>query len=145
MPLPVSLRAVMEEMDALEGWAAHLNTRTGELFTEPTEDAPDGQEFRAKAEEKLAEPGWEPLPDRFEIDEWSVMADFSERMPDGDRRTALLHAIRGGGAFGRLKSLVRAFGIEQQWYGFREAALAGVARRWLEVHGVPYIDDVPAA
>jgi Arc/MetJ-type ribon-helix-helix transcriptional regulator len=47
-------------------------------------------------------------------------------------------AIHGAGAFRMFRSTIRRLGIEKSWYRFREEALAGIARDWLEAHELSY-------
>ena len=47
-------------------------------------------------------------------------------------------AINGRGAFRRFKDTVNRYGIEDQWYAFRDAGYAAVARRWCEENDVEY-------
>ncbi len=48
------------------------------------------------------------------------MARFCSDLDDDSQREALLDAIRGRGAFRRFKDLVHRYGIQQQWYDFRD-------------------------
>ena len=87
MPLPVNLQDVVAEMDALsDEHKAYINRKTGELITitdeearlaedsESEDDLPDWQaEMMPKVREVLDSPDFISLPDRFEIDEWTIM------------------------------------------------------------------------
>jgi hypothetical protein len=79
-----------------------------------------------------------PWPDRFEIDEWSIMDEFAQTQHSERVRQELLEAIHGVGAFRMFRSTIRRLGIEKSWYRFREEALAGIARDWLEAHELSY-------
>ena len=78
------------------------------------------------------------LPDRFDIHEWSIMDAFSRAQVREQTRQELLDAIHGAGAFRMFRGVTRRFGIEQNWYQFREETLAEIAREWLEEHKLPY-------
>ena len=153
---PVSLQAVVDEMNMLSDEAiAYINKRTGELFTVTEEEAslvdagdedsefiPDWQkEALPKVREVLASDDFLPLPDQFEIDEYSIMERFCLYTEDDALREALLQAIRGKGAFRRFKDMVRRRGIEDDWYRHRDGALKRIAADFLELEGIAYVDD----
>ena len=50
----------------------------------------------------------------------------------------LQEAIHGSDAFRMFKSVVRRHRIEQQWYAFRDEALAEIARDWCQAHGISW-------
>ena len=79
-----------------------------------------------------------PLPDRFEIHEWSIMQDFGESQSDPEISGRLLDTIHGPGAFRFFKAELRNIGLENAWYSFRENAFQQIAIRWLEGNGIPY-------
>jgi hypothetical protein len=149
----VSLREVVQEMD-LPGdeWTAYLDTRTGELVSVSDEDA---RATELDEEEQLALPDWQrdslpkvrevlesehyvPLPTKSEIHEWAIIEGFSSAVLDPELRHRLLDAIHGSGAFRRFRDLVRAEGIEAEWYRYRERALEEIAVEWLESRGIAY-------
>jgi ornithine cyclodeaminase/alanine dehydrogenase-like protein (mu-crystallin family) len=57
-----------------------------------------------------------------EIGEYSIMEEFSENYPDAHIRDCLCIAISGKGAFRRFKDTVIRFGIQTEWYAYRDAA-----------------------
>lgn len=79
-----------------------------------------------------------PLPDQREINEYGMMEDFIDDLPDGGKKYTLAMSINGRGAFRRFKDTVRHYGLEEQWYAFREKCYARVARRWCEDNDVEY-------
>jgi len=109
VPLPVNLQDVLEEMQTVsDEMTAYINRKTGELITitdedaglvedsEPREDLPDWQaEMLPKIREVLDSKDFIPLPDKFEINEWSIMQRFAVSQPDPDHRDDLLDAIHG--------------------------------------------------
>ena len=104
-----------------------------------TIDLPDWQqESVAQAREVIESDDWLPLPDKFEIHEWQIMADFAASLVDGRQYDEVAAAIHGGGAFRRFKATIRRLGIEQSWFAYREQALEAIARSWLEEHGLEY-------
>ena len=147
----ISLREVVEAMEALsDDWVSYLDPDSGEIITvteeerrlaedESLDDVPEWQrEVLPKIRAVLESGRFLELPDRFDINEWSIMEGFA-RGQDNDRiRQELQDAIHGAGAFRMFRSLIRRLGIEQNWYQFREERLAEIAREWLEAHKVPY-------
>src|SRR6266404_8111325 len=152
MPVPVKLKDIIEGLEFLtdEG-SSYLNTTTGEVVYVTTE------ELRAAEEEQPLEdfPAWQhdalriardivetdhylPLPDRFEINEYHVMERFCLSVDNDDLRDDLCDAIRGRGAFRRFKDKVQAYGMAEDWYRYRDAALREMAMAWCEAHGIAY-------
>jgi len=146
----VSLRDVVDALNILsDEHQAFLNKRTGEIVfltdeeidaveaEEPLEEYPEWQrELIQKAEEVLGSEDYEPLPDQFEINEWRIMEQFCWTVKDEELRGLLLRAIRGRGAFRRFKDMIYRYGIEDEWYQYRDRALEEIAVRWLEARGI---------
>jgi Uncharacterised protein family (UPF0158) len=81
-----------------------------------------------------------PLPDRFEIHEYSIMERFCLSVDDEDIRDDLCDAIRGRGAFRRFKDRMQMYGMVEEWYRYRDAALRKIAMAWCEAHGIAYTE-----
>jgi hypothetical protein len=159
MPLPVNLQDVVAELEALsDEHKAYINRKTGELITitdeeaqlaedsESEHDLPDWQaEMLPKVREVLDSPDFIPLPDRFEIDEWTIMRHFAESQSNPEHREDLLSAIRGRGAFRLFKTLLPRLNLREEWFRFRAEALEQIASDFLEVNGVPYTPARPPA
>ncbi len=152
VPAIVALGKVAEEIDLLldEEWTAHLNRRTGELFTVTADDQyaienaddpdlPDWQrEHLPKVREVLESADWLDLPSKFDIHEYDIMQRFCLELDDDGQREALLDAIRGRGAFRRFKGLVDRYGIRDRWYDFRAREMESIVADWLDAQGIPY-------
>ncbi|HLO19224.1 MAG TPA: UPF0158 family protein [Sphingomicrobium sp.] len=159
MPLPVNLQDVVEELDTLsDEHKAYINRKTGELITitdeevalaedsESGNDLPDWQvEMLPKVREVLGSQDFIPLPDRFEIDEWTIMRRFAEAQPNPEHREDLLSAIRGRGAFRLFKTLLPRLNLREEWFRFRAEALKQIAIDFLEENGMPYTPARPPA
>src|SRR5215475_13767105 len=119
--LRVKLSDLIEGMDfQSDEYFSYLHTTTGEVVSVTTE------ELRAAEEDTPLEdfPEWQhdaihiakdivetehylPLPDRFEMHEYSIMERFCLSVDDEDLRDDLCDAIRGRGAFRRFKDKVQ--------------------------------------
>ena len=154
MAVQVKLKDIIEGLEFLtdEG-GSYLNTTTGEVVYVTTE------ELRAAEEEAPLEdfPEWQhdairiageiietdhylPLPDRFEINEYHIMERFCSSVDDEDMRANLFNAIRGRGAFRYFKDKIHEYGITEEWYQYRDAALREIAVAWCEEHGISYTE-----
>ncbi|HKI87067.1 MAG TPA: UPF0158 family protein [Thermoanaerobaculia bacterium] len=135
MALPVSLQAVVDEMDVMsEEWVAYINRRTGQLVTITDYD----REASTEALQAEDSPDFIAVPSKFDIHEYSIMERFSEAIAEPRLREDLLAAIRGAGAFRRFKDTIRRSAVEDDWYSFRQQSLESIAASFLDAHGIPY-------
>ena len=154
MAVQIKLKDIIEGLEFLtdEG-TSYLNATTGEVVyitmeelraaeeDAPLEDFPDWQHDAIRiAGEILETDHYLPLPDRFEINEYRMMERFCLSVEETDIQGDLCDAIRGRGAFRRFKDRVQAYGMAEDWYRYREAALREIAMAWCEEHGIPYTD-----
>ena len=154
MAVQVKLKDVIEGLEFLtdEG-TSYLNTTTGEVVyvtTEelraaeeeaPLEDCPDWQHDAIRiAKEILETDDYLPLPTKFDIHEYRIMERFCLSVDDEDIRDDLCNAIRGRGAFRYFKDRIHAYGIAEDWYRYRDAALREIAIAWCEEHGIQYTE-----
>ena len=91
-----------------------------------------------KVREVLGSKDFIPLPDKFEINEWSIMQRFAVSQPDPDHRDDLLNAIHGRGAFRLFKILLDRLKLREEWFRFRDEALEWIAIDFLEINEIPY-------
>jgi hypothetical protein len=82
------------------------------------------------------------LPSRFDIHEYEIMERFCLSVSDGKVRDVLLRKIRGSGAFRRFKDTIYQYGIEIDWFKYRDEAYKEFAIAWLESKGIAYADDI---
>lgn len=80
------------------------------------------------------------LPSKFEIHEWEIMKQFCLSVDDKDISESLMNAIHGKGAFRYFKNSIRRYGMEDQWYKFRDAAIKRIAIEWCETNNIEYIE-----
>jgi hypothetical protein len=82
------------------------------------------------------------LPSKFDVDEYEVMERFCLSIPNKKISDVLLSKIRGSGAFRRFKDSIYGYGIEEDWFKFRDEAYKEIVIAWLEIHGFDYTDDM---
>ena len=70
------------------------------------------------------------FPSKYEIHDYRIMKQFIYTLPKSIEREELSSSIRGKGAFRKFKSTVRYYGLEQQWYAFKEETLQQIAVDW---------------
>lgn len=169
MTVAVSLRDLVDELQILpnEG-VAYLNKVTGKIITvtdddvamiemdsEMEEEMEDGNdenggdvmdletEYYQEVKRILAfDTDYLKLPSKFEIHEYEIMERFSLSYPDGKVSDILLRKIRGSGAFRRFKETIYQYGIEDDWFKYRDEAYKEIAIAWLESHDLVYADDM---
>src|SRR5215475_7599293 len=152
--LRVKLSDLIEGMDfQSDERSSFLNLTTGEVVSitdeelraaendEPLEDFPDWQHDVIRMAKDIVETDhYLPLPDRFEIHEYQIMERFCLSVDDDDLRVDLCDAIRGRGAFRRFKDRMQLYGMAEEWYRYRDAALREIAMEWCEAHDIPYTE-----
>ena len=155
MTLPVSLQAVIDEMDTFgDDFHPYLNQRTGELVTlrdeeiqaaEQDEALDDDSEWEPDeiqaARDVLSSPDYVSLPSKFEIHEWAIMQRFCFAVENANLSRELQDQIHGAGAFRRFKDTLSRHDLLDTWFAYRQAAFAEIAMAWLEEHHIPYVRD----
>ena len=169
MAVAVSLRDLVDELQMLPKESnAYLNKVTGKVITITEDDiamAEMDQEIEADLEDADEEPIEEvsnletqfyqevkkvlasdtdylKLPSKFDIDEYEIMERFGLSFPDAKVSDVLLGKIRGSGAFRRFKETIYQYGIENNWFKYRDEAYKEIAIAWLESNGIAYSDDM---
>jgi hypothetical protein len=152
--LRVKLSDIVEGLDfQSEESFSYLNTTTGEVVSVTTEelraaeedapldDFPDWQHEAIRMAKDIGETDhYLPLPDHFAINEYQIMERFCLSVDDDDLRDDLCDAIRGRGAFRRFKDRMQLYGMAEEWYRYRDAALREIAVAWCEAHDIPYTE-----
>ena len=152
--LRVKLQDILEGMDfQSDERSSFLNLTTGEVVSitdeelraaendQPLEDFPEWQHDALRIARDIVETDhYLPLPDRFEMHEYQIMERFCLSVDNEDMRDDLCDAIHGRGAFSRFKDRVQVYGMAEEWYRYRDAALREIARAWCEAHGIASTD-----
>jgi len=132
----------------------YVNKRTGKLITitsddmamaesEDREDAFEWEEEIIQAtKEVLSSDDYLEIPSKFDIHEYKLMERFCLSVSDEKVSDILLGKISGSGAFHRFKDAIYRYGIEKDWFKFRDEAYKEIAVDWLESNGFSYINDL---
>ena len=64
------------------------------------------------------------------------MREFIDSLSYSEVKRDLAGAIHGKGAFRRFKDILRHYGVERQWYDYRDAAVKNFAASWCEKNDV---------
>ena len=172
MPVVVSLRDMVDELQTLSHEShAYLKKSTGKVITIRDDDfdmVRSMEEFDEIGEDEdvesngsssdysdleteffqdvknviLLDDEYLKLPSKFDIDEYEIMERFCLSVSDEKTSDVLLSKIRGSGAFRRFKDTIYGYGIEEDWFTFRDEAYKEIAVAWLESHGFAYADDM---
>jgi len=155
MTLVVSLRDFVGEMQMLsDDRHAYLNKVTGELITISDDDVAMAESDEADellewqdelveaAKKVLSSDEYLEIPSAFDIHEYEIMERFCLSFPDEKISDVLLGKIRGSGAFRRFKDTIYRYGIEKEWFRFRDEAYKEIAISWLEEKGFAYTDEL---
>jgi hypothetical protein len=147
-----TVQKIADELDILpDNGTAYLNRKTGEVYSLIDDDVEQFEEISdsdsmpqwqrdelPKIREVLTGDDWLPLPNDFDIHEWSIMKDFSHAIDDEKLRDELLHAIHGNGAFRHFKRIIVEHDIDERWFRFKSEALQQIVADWLDAKGILY-------
>lgn len=153
---PVKLKEIVDEMEIqMDEYRKLLNKETGVIVTVGTEElsiaeeSEDGEDFSSYPDwqqDSIKEAldvieNWDNyigLPDKWDIDEYSIMEEFCLSIKNEKLSDKLYYAIKGRGAFRRFKDAIIQYGIEEDWYKFRDEALKDIAARWCTANEIEY-------
>lgn len=132
--------------------SSFLDKKTGEVIlmtdyamraaeeNEPLEDVPDWErELVATAREILADTGqYIQLPTKYDLDEYSIMESFCTSLDKKEIGDILYDLISGSGAFRRFKDAVYKYGVEDEWYKYRDNAIKEFAIEWCRQNNIKF-------
>ncbi|MCD8161344.1 MAG: UPF0158 family protein [Clostridiales bacterium] len=133
---------LQEVIDAIEqaddDWTGFYDTLTGETVWvgDPLMTGESYEELEALIDSSGNR--FYRLPTKFDIHEYGIMRDFVDDLPAGALQNQLASAIRGRGAFRRFRNILSHYGMEQQWYDYRDEAYRQIAIRWCRDEGFEY-------
>ncbi len=73
-----------------------------------------------------------PVPSQDDVNEYEVMEDFIDSLANDTHIERLFTVIKGKSPFRNFKDHVKALGIENDWYQFRDARYKQFALAWCE-------------
>lgn len=147
-----TIQKIADAMDMLPAdGSAYFNRKTGEVYSLMSDEVENLEDISytdllpqwerdelPKIREVLQGDDWLPLPNQFDVHQWSIMNDFSRSMGNEELRDELLHAIHGKGAFRHFKQIIRYHGVDENWFQFKRDALQQIAADWLDANGILY-------
>jgi hypothetical protein len=167
MTVIVSLRDMVDELQMLTPEnSAYLNKISGEIITVSNEDFAmlenigdddeegendedlvqysDQESSYIQKVKRIAifDDEYVKLPSSFDIHEYEMVERFCLTVPNEKISNALLGKIRGSGAFRRFKDTIYQYGIEKDWFKYRDEEYKAIAEAWLERHEFAYKDDM---
>lgn len=158
MSLPVKIQDVIEAFELTSDFNSYfLDKRNGEIeiITDEVWSAAENDELISeypewqrelilKAREIQHSAHFIELPDKYEIDSYSIMERFCTQYPNRQISEKLSAAIKGKGAFRRFKDMISDAGIQHEWNQFERQSLEELAVEWLEAHEIPFThgDDI---
>lgn len=123
--MKVNLMDVIDAMEMInDDETYYYNTQNEEIVYELNED--DDYDF------------YIPLPTKYQINEYRIMSDFVRTIEDDNKRSWFENAIHGRGAFRFFRATLERFGMETEWYHYRDAYRREIAIEWCEKHGIVY-------
>ena len=153
MAIRVKLDDIIEGLEfQSDESSSFLNKNTGEVVLmtdyvmqaaeddEPFEDMEDWErDLVAIAGEILAETGqYIPLPSKFDIDDYSIMERFCMSLDNQEISDILCDLISSSGAFRRFKDAIYKYGVEDEWYKYRDNAMKEIAIEWCRENNIEF-------
>lgn len=139
MTMIVQLDTVIQGIEmAGDGTDIFLNLQTNEL--EYINDFVLSIEEKEKITNKIDE-NWNDykrLSTMYERNDYGIMERFIWKLPEGEMQDELEYAIRGKGAFRMFKSTIYRYGIEEEWYEYKDNAYREMAIQWCKENELEY-------
>ncbi|RZN37558.1 MAG: hypothetical protein EFT35_06015 [Methanophagales archaeon ANME-1-THS] len=156
MNKPVKLEEIINALEIQNDTSmAFFNKITGEVLVIDEED------YRAAEEDKdlRGYPEWQRdviktakdlidnednyirIPSKYDINEYEIIQNFCLSISDQRISDELYYSIKGGGAFRRFKDMIKRFGIENDWYQYRDEAIKQIAVDWCNENGIVFTID----
>ena len=147
--------AVLDDLiDALEMQSdsifSYLDRETGEVFSISEESLslseaeperigmlPDWQKQEAELAVRIQTTDrYLELPNRFDVNEWNIMNEFSQQVKKDPIRNNLLGAIHGNHPFRRFKDEIAKHDLWEEWNRFRRRAFGEILGDWSEENNI---------
>lgn len=155
MSFPIKIQSIIEELEMqFDESQTFLNKNTGEIVfvkledlraaedEEPFDHLPDWEQEDRKIAIDVVENFEDYLgfPTKYEVNEYEIMEEYCLSVSDQVIRNKLLGAIKGKGAFRRFKEKIIDFGIEENWYSFRDNRFKEIAINWCKDNSIDFIE-----
>ncbi|MFB6468967.1 UPF0158 family protein [Cytobacillus sp. Hz8] len=155
MSIQVKVKDIIEEMEIqFEESRSLLNIKTGEIVIVTSEDlraAEDEQPFdhlpEWEAENRILAidvvenfENYIELPTKYDVNEYEIMENFCLTVSDQRKQDSLSTAIKGKGAFRRFKDKIIDYGLEDQWYSYRDECFKQIAIEWCQENKIDFIE-----
>ncbi len=143
----VSLNAIVEAFETQDSESvSYINVKSGDVeivfedflmsLDEVDKELPEWQKEEInRCQSIMSGADWVELPSQFEINEYQIMRAFADNRKDTNESQKLHAALSGGKAFRRFKDTAFDIGVIDDWYKFKEEALADIARVWCKDNG----------
>ena len=151
---PIKLKEIAETLEMLfEDSSNYLNIETGEIiyiedrYLGMAEDGENPDELDNEMDKDALAIAidilencekYMSLPDKSDVNEYEMMEGFADNYKDKRISDLLQRAISGKGAFRRFKDTILEFGIENEWYEFKDKAYLWLAKEWCKDNNVLY-------
>lgn len=156
MEICVKLSDIIDGLESQsDETSSFLDKKTGEVIlmtdyamraaeeNEPIEEVPDWErELVTIAREIIAGTGqYLQLPTKYDLDEYSIMESFCTSLENQKIGDILYDLISGSGAFRRFKDAVYKYGVENEWYAYRDNAIKDIAIEWCRQHDIEFEEE----
>ena len=136
----VNLKEAVQEFQMVSDQIrVFYNTQTGEFvwMNEFDDHFDDADEDR----EKFDGEEWIQGPDRYEINAYDMMCDFTNTVSDPRKGELLAVALEGRGAFRRFRDTLSRVELWDEWNAFEDDAYMEVVKRWCTEYDLEWQDE----
>ena len=143
--MQIKINGILEQLElSFDTGKSYLNRLTGEfiyisddIFDYVEDDNLEGladweKDLTVIAKEINETDNYVQLPTKYEVNEYAIMEKFCQSVVDDRLKEILYSSIKGSGAFGRFKEIVRKHNIQEDWFSFRTEELKMIATDWCE-------------
>ena len=116
------------------------NTETGE-FDMQSDYWGINDAYDDEGNGKFDDDAWVRGPDRYDINAYGMMCDFTNTVTDPHKGELLAVALEGRGAFRRFKDTLSRVELWDEWNAFEDEAYLEVAKRWCTENDLEWQDD----
>ncbi|TVY07120.1 UPF0158 family protein [Paenibacillus cremeus] len=153
---PIKIDDLVNEIELhIDDSFTFINTKTGEVITlmreeigaaedeKPIEKFPEWQRENIEKAISIIEDEDGVYVDftlRNNFNEYEIMEDFIVSLNNQNVREKLYEAIQGRGAFRRFKDKIIEFGVDKQWYKYKENKTKELVIEWCKEHNIEFQD-----